>query len=379
MGSSTKIEWSDATWNPVGGCSIKSKGCTNCYAQRMAGTRLANHPLYAGTTSPSKAGPVFNGRLTVAPDDHSVWTWPLRWRGPKVPRRGPGARPMVFVGDMSDLFHEDRPDEVIDRVFAVMALARHIDFQVLTKRPERMRDYLHTRAGDWLLRWPEAVPVAAWHISQYEAVSRLGANGPEAQRMYRAPPVNFPLPNVWLGVSAEDQPTADERREPMRELAAGGWVTFVSYEPALGPVDWTGWEFLRQIISGGESGPKARLSHPDWHRATRDFCVPRDIAYFLKQWGEWVPICALGESDDLYFPAPASYPDASRRCRHANLVMHADGAIFDRGEAGTYHTSTAGAWNAGGRPTLMFRVAKARAGRLLDGRTWDQFPEVRHD
>lgn len=158
MGEHTGIEWTDATWNPIGGCSIASPGCTNCYAQRLAGTRLQHLPLYAGTTTDSKAGPVFNGHMTVADDDAAVWTWPLRWRGSKTPRRGAGARSMIFVGDMSDLFHRNRPRHVIDRVFAVMAMAGRHDFQVLTKRPDVIRRSKHLATGLGLRRVGTVVP-----------------------------------------------------------------------------------------------------------------------------------------------------------------------------------------------------------------------------
>jgi protein gp37 len=144
---------------------------------------------------------------------------------------------------------------------------------------------------------------------------------------------NFPLHNVWLGVSVEDQTRAEERREDLRALAEAAWTTFASYEPALGPVDWTGWEFLRLLISGGENGP--RPSHPDWHRAARDFCAVHDIAYFFKRWGSWVPI------DDW----PSEIVE--------NLDVR-DLAVED-----------------------MVKAGKARAGRLLDGREHNDMPGAR--
>ena len=151
MGAISGIEWTDATWNPIGACSIKSPGCIYCYAQGLAGTRLKHHALYAGTTDIVKDRPVFNGHLTAAPDDHPVWTWPMRWRGARNPRLGPGKPSMIFVGDMSDLFHEDRPEETIDRVFDVMKLSPSHIFQVLTKRASRMLEYLSDCSGIELL------------------------------------------------------------------------------------------------------------------------------------------------------------------------------------------------------------------------------------
>src|SRR4051794_7805266 len=119
MGAQTGIEWTDATWNPIGGCSVHGPECKNCYAMKLAGGRLRNHPLYAGTTDATKAGPVFNGKMTAAADsDFWAWNWPLRWRGAKQPVRGRGARSLCFPFDMSDLFHAARPRRIIDRCFA---------------------------------------------------------------------------------------------------------------------------------------------------------------------------------------------------------------------------------------------------------------------
>lgn len=300
MGYPTNIEWCDATWNPFGGCSVLSPGCTNCYAMKLAGTRLAHLPLYAGTTSPSKAGPVFNGTLTAAPDDHDVWTWPLRWKGAKQPKGG-GSRSRIFVGDMSDLFHVDRDPRVIDRVFAVAACAPQHDFLILTKRAARMRAYVEVR--------PEYAIASA-----FDGVQSLDQVRP------------WPLPNVWLGVSCEDQAAADERVPHL--LATPAAVRFVSAEPLLGPIDFAppadetyrllsrfygpdGFdesgsqpERVRQkgffprvdwIIAGGESGPHARPMHPQWARDIRDQCAAAGTPFFFKQWGEWAPVeCAPG-------------------------------------------------------------------------------------
>jgi len=320
MGANSKIEWCDATWNPIGGCSIASPGCTNCYAQGLAGTRLKDHPLYKGTTTESKAGPVFNGHLTAAPNDHPVWTWPMRWRGSKTPRRGPGARSLIFVGDMSDLFHEDRPDEVIDRVFAVMALCPQHDFQVLTKRAERMREYLTANTGNW------DIGHAAGRIAKIVEAMRT-----DRQAVGPLPNLEpggrwWPLSNVWLGVSAERQQEADERIPHL--LATPAAIRFVSAEPLLGPIDFQRFTelchadrdgecnaarcpqirdgepersrrhcpldrwgepeegrpiTLDQVIVGGESGPAARPMHPDWARSIRDQCQAAGVAFFMKQ------------------------------------------------------------------------------------------------
>jgi protein gp37 len=337
MGYPTPIEWTDATWNPVGGCSIKSPGCINCYAQQLCGTRLARHPLYAGTTDIVNGRPVFNGRLTALPDDAEGWTWPLRWSGSKAPRRGPRRRSMVFVGDMSDLFHEKRPLRVIYRALGVMALADHLDFQLLTKRPEVMQEVL-TGADT-----PGRIESVMLHMK------------PEGwPRRQLADVGDWPLRNVWCGTSAERQREADERRPPMARLHNAGWTTFVSYEPALGPVDWSGWHFLDWLISGGESGRhEPRPSHPGWHRATRDFCAARGIAYLFKQWGEWSPERSA-QPDDLV--------DARRE-----IIVSREGA------------KTSGLMAYGDNPFIMRRIGKGAAGRLLDGREHNAFPRVRTD
>jgi len=163
----------------------------------------------------------------------------------------------------------------------------------------------------------------------------------------------WPLSLVWLGVSVENQAAADERREYLEQCPAA--VKFVSYEPALGPVDWTGWEFVSQIISGGESGPGARPSHPDWHRATRDFCWENDIAYFFKQWGAWRECLRSQETGWKY----------RLNDDHKTLLFMDDGRVID------YTTRT----QIHGMGYLaMERVGKKAAGHLLDGREWQEFP-----
>jgi len=154
-----------------------------------------------------------------------------------------------------------------------------------------------------------------------------------------------PLSNVHLGVSVENQDAADERREYLRQCPAA--VKFVSYEPALGPVDWTGWEFVSQIISGGESGPGARPSHPNWHRATRDFCQENGIAYFFKAWGAWLGVDYIGEVNDSLIWKRA---DGSNR-----LISKEPPMSFGDGHGAV-------------------RVGKKAAGHLLDGKEWQEFP-----
>lgn len=286
----TKIEWTHVpdgkgghkkgeTWNPVVGCSPVSEGCRRCYAARDA-LRLAGNPnskihhLYDGLAKKTADGrPVFAGIVRTVPDRLDQ---PLRWREP----RG------VFVNSMSDLFHRDVPDEFIDMVFAVMALCPKHTFQVLTKRPERMREYMGRAA----------MPGRIW-----DAHILAGGYAPTPSAI-----PSWPLPNVWLGVSAEDQRTADERIPLLLQTPAA--VRFVSAEPLLGPVDLRPWlgntvgyecypgvsttpscltvsPGVRWVIVGGESGPGARPCNVAWIRSLVDQCRAAKVACFVKQLG----------------------------------------------------------------------------------------------
>jgi protein gp37 len=313
MADNSKIEWTDATWNPVTGCSVLSPGCTNCYAMNLAGTRLRNHPSRAGLTIESKAGPVWNGKVRF----NEGWlTQPLEWKKPR----------MVFVCAHGDLFHENVPDEWIDQVFAVMALCPQHTFQVLTKRAERMRDYfaqgrekMHTR---WLWAARDALPITF-----------VGSiNG------------TYPLPNVWLGVSTERQKEYDERKEHLRNTPAA--VRFFSVEPLLGPIkaDYLGdW-----VIVGGESGHGARPMHPDWARSLRDQCATAGVPFFFKQWGAWSEFYDRDRDD----------PD----WRNVPKVDQQMGPGAER-----WHNLAGGIGFHGERLVAMRNVGKGVAGRLLDG------------
>lgn len=354
MADHTSIEWADATWNPITGCMVYSPGCKNCYAMKLAGTRLKHHHSRVGLTVDTKAGPVWNGEVRL----NEEWLdQPLRWAKPR----------MIFVCAHADLFYEKVPDAWIDRVFAAMALSpRHV-FQVLTKRSDRASAYLND--DDTPGRIALAADVLwATHLAPgdkgYLSVHPRYDDDPDIELSA------WPLPNVWLGTSVEDQARADERRQPMQKLAEAGWLTWVSYEPALEMVDWTGWEFIRWMVSGGESdmdGESARPTHPEWHRGARDFCAPRDIAYLFKQWGCWIDIdqfaariAAAASTDEMWIvrdgvrwtpTLPLNYADAAWL---AEFIGH-------RSE----HQSD-------GRTLL--RMKKSDAGRLLDGVEHNGYP-----
>ena len=323
MAEQTPIEWTDATWNPTAGCSIVSPGCTNCYAMKVA-YRLQHNPdpnvagKYAGLTTKVNGRPVWTGRVRLWPPTLAM---PLKRKRPTA----------YFVDSQSDLFHETLPDDDIDRVFAVMARCPQHTFQILTKRAARMRDFL----GD------PAARRAAW--ARHADAATVEARG-------------WPLPNVWLGVSVDDQPRADERIPAL--LATPAAVRFLSCEPLLGPVDLTrvgnpprnalarpagAGERIDWVIAGGESGPDARPMHPSWPRELRDQCAANDAAFFLKQWGAWAP------ADAVERPG-------------TTVLVQPDG---DRG-GDPSDPDTA----------RMARAGKKRTGRTMDGRTWDQRPST---
>jgi protein gp37 len=366
MAVNSSIEWTDATWNVVTGCTEVSPGCDNCYAKTFA-------ERWRGT----KGHHFENGfDVTLRPER---LTLPLRW---KKPRR-------VFVNSMSDLFHKDVPDEYIARVWAVMAQTPQHTYQVLTKRHGRMRSLLADRHFAVAVR------------SQMYAIDRDATLSIDEV---------WPLPNVWLGVSVEDQQRADLRIPALIETPAA--VRFLSCEPLLGPVDLDGpvdhvghrpkltyWltgrpdfgpgETTRTglvmrkfvvgpridwVIVGGESGHGARPMHPQWARVIRDQCVTVGVPFFFKQWGEYASATV---EDDPHFAGGRVFNDP-RGGRHAPVVREA-------GPSGTFRRSTTRLMRPGeavgplallDENTIAVRVGKKAAGRELDGRTWDEFPEA---
>jgi protein gp37 len=296
MADNTKIEWSDATWNVITGCSVASASCRRCYAMKLAGTRLQHHPSRAGLTQDTPAGPVWTGEVRFNED----WLLqPLAWRRPR----------RIFVCAHGDLFHENVPDEWIDRVFAVMALAPHHTFQVLTKRAERMLDYLRCGGGSCI------------NVGIRQAIERMGH--PDIGAVDKA------LPNVWLGVSVEDQAAADKRVPLLLQTPAA--VRWISAEPLLGPVDLSAEylaikcggrypfkglpkehrttlvDLLDWVVVGGESGANARPMSPTWARSLRDQCAAAGVPFLFKQWGEWLPM--LGQAEGVPVKQKAETPD----------------------------------------------------------------------
>lgn len=266
MGAITGISWTDSTWNPVTGCTRVSEGCRNCYIARTV-PRQGQDPW------------------TVVLHPERLYQ-PLKW---KQPRR-------IFVNSLSDLFHEDVPDEFILECLTVMAIAKRHTFQVLTKRPDRMRKLLS--------KWGPEDIYLYWR------------NFSGAPREIDS----WPLPNVWFGVSIENQETADERISLLLQTPAA--VRFISAEPLLGPVDLSRWTEcgctsggehcllclsggLNWVIAGGESGPGARPCDVAWIRSIKEQCKAAAVPCFVKQLGSYV--C---DRNDAGFDGdePASWP-----------------------------------------------------------------------
>ena len=291
MSDKTGIEWTDATWNPIRGCSRVSEGCRNCYAEHTAARFSGKGKPYEGLATIKNVQRPDGSTLTT--EYH--WTGevrliesaldaPLRWKKPR----------MIFVNSMSDLFHPKVQPQWMMKIFEVMARANWHTFQVLTKRPATMLDFL-THRND----------------------------------------LNV-LPNVWLGVSVEDRKTKF-RIDWLRETPAA--VRFLSIEPLLeeiGKLKLTG---IHWVIVGGESGPCARPMHPDWARSVRDQCQAAGVPFFFKQWGEWMP-CEIVNAGNRVFENQPTFRALHKWDAHTGSIL----------------------------------CGKKRAGRLLDGREWNEFP-----
>lgn len=274
MADKTGIAWTDATWNPLRGCSKVSAGCKNCYAEKVASRFSGPGAPYEGTIRDGR----WSGQIRLVPE---LLSQPLKW---KRPRR-------IFVNSMSDLFHEGVSFEYIAAVFAVMATARRHTFQVLTKQPSRALEFFRWVSGVRCAgssskttrdAYAGSCTVAGFHVG--ELCDVFDSADP------------WPIQNVHLGVSVEDQSTADARIPLLLQCPAA--VHFASYEPALSAVDWRDWWIARPgfggnygagrldwIIIGGESGPGARPFHLGWALSVIRQCREPGVAVFVKQLG----------------------------------------------------------------------------------------------
>ncbi len=374
--SDTKIEWADKVWNPVTGCRPYSSGCANCYAQVQSHLRGANpqpamQRKYHGlTVLNSHRRPTFTGEVRCHEEDLLA---PMKVKRPTT----------WFVNSMSDLFYGDEADRraaekkgqpftpvpfaFIDKVFAAMALCPQHTFQILTKRAERMAEYFRNGSIDVTEGGQGARCLDLGSDPFIKPLGLLLADlyaSSEESRVVS--PDQWPLPNVWLGVSVEDQKSADERIPHLLRVPAA--VRFLSCEPLLGPIKFTrlhqfcpthdfesgfcsspcpDLRFVDWIIAGGESGRGARPAHPDWFRSLRDQCQAAGVPFFFKQWGDWQ---VEMESSGV-------------------LVCSGDGkslrVIGADGKCGTKLNAPY---------ALVRRVGKGKAGRLLDGLEWNEMP-----
>lgn len=366
MGSQSDIEWTDATWTPLKArnpkdgktgwhCVKISPACTRCYAATFNMRRLPNGGTGLDYVATSDAETYL---------DEKTLLQPLGWRKPK----------RVFVCSMTDLFGEWVTDEIIDRVFAVMALCPQHTFQVLTKRADRMADYCN----------------AIGKTRRIMSIARELAAGRGTAMMNRAAVQVFPLPNVWLGVSVENQKYADERIPHLLNTPAA--VRFLSIEPLLGPVN-----FMRVLVEhklslgagkslrpenmpvapklhwsivGGESGREARPMNPHWVYDIRDQCRASGTAFFLKQFGEWAPWGCSGIASGW----------TRTRVVGDKIYGKLHNSDFQDGykeipvlEGKDFETRFLEPGMVG-----VVRVGKKLAGRLLDGKEYNEFPEVSH-
>lgn len=363
MGDKTSIEWTDATWNPVRGCSRVSAGCEHCYAEGVAARFSGSGQPYEGLIHRSTRG--WNGQIRLVPE---ALGQPWRWVRPR----------RIFVNSMSDLFHENVPFEYIAAVFFVMSVTTRHTYQILTKRPARMLEFfrwVRDGKGIWEDDRIDDVALANPHIKA------LGWEPATAKRGgYDNCGPGWPYVNVWLGVSVEDQAAANERIPLLLQAPAA--VRFLSCEPLLGPIDLTldglvclpcrnaehmrmdpttgAYECCKQcdytgigdewgvdwVIVGGESGRGARPMHPDWARSLRDQCKAAGVPFFFKQWGEWKPV-------ELWSPGPVKQT-----------------AIDPSGAQVPYDVAPQ---DIGGHRFVL--SGKKKAGHLLDGVEHHAFPE----
>ncbi|MDR3495338.1 MAG: phage Gp37/Gp68 family protein [Ancalomicrobiaceae bacterium] len=396
MADGTKIEWTDMTWTPIRArhielqndgsgklrlgwhCERVSEGCRNCYAEginRRLGTGLDFKP--GNLFRSERDGPADGAALFL---DDRILTEPLRKRAAR----------MIFVCSMTDLFAHFVPREWIDWIFAIIALSPQHTFQVLTKRPARMREYLSSPAT-WHRIYEIVCDLA---VNEIAKVLLIGQEGPYADPTFaphrqRVHLGNWPLPNVWLGVSVEDQPRADARIPILLDTPAA--IRWISTEPLLGMLNVLPYLFiythtdhavltgdgdlseplpyrdpattkpediasprLDWVVCGGESGPNARPMHPDWARSLRDQCAMADVPFLLKQWGSWFSVLDRDNDD------PDWRANYSRHKRGGNRVLNLAGGCGFHGE----------------RVHIMQRMSKTAAGRTLDGVTHDAYPEV---
>jgi protein gp37 len=333
MGERTKIEWCDATWNPVTGCTPISDGCRNCWAKRMANRQRGRNGYPADDPF----------RVTFRPERLEQ---PLRWKKPRK----------IAVSLMGDLFHDGVEQRWLNLIFGVMSLSRRHTYLILTKRPARMAAFLNAPSCGRKIGDAQA---DYWNDEKYRGI------------------VELPLPNVWLGTSVEYQQAADERIPWLLKCPAA--VRWISREPSLGPVKYQ-LEWLQKIaliVHGGESGPGARPDHPDWARADRDQCQAAGVKFFFKQWGDWAQ--SMHDQEPIVRNGDIDFRSDGTVTGQVTRVDYLDNSLppSRRNRAiGAMMRHTVKRDERVGREVTMQRVGKKAAGRLLDGREWNEMPSI---
>lgn len=337
MGKNSRISWTDHTFNPWMGCTKVSPGCKNCYAERDMDHRF--------------------GRVKWGPQGVRIRTSAANWRKPLAWNRQAekeDRRFRVFCASLADVF-EDKPDQPEMNswradLFRLIQATPNLDWLLLTKRPEK--------AWEWF----------AMLYQDEQAMERVFDSDFDFMDWVEAFNQQMPIPNIWLGTSIENQATADERIPALLSVPAA--VRFLSVEPLLGPVDLWGARYANPtggltgavthwsggvdwVIVGGESGPNARPMHPDWVRGLRDQCQNAGVPFFFKQWGEYAPreweverdLSIRKDGYDGWW-----YGQDGVNCRKVKPQEWRDGRV------------------------AFAKVGKKAAGRLLDGREWNEFP-----
>jgi len=380
MSENSKIEWTDHTFNPWIGCTKVSPGCANCYAETLMDTRYGR--VEWGKGKPRQRTSEANWRLPRK--------WNAKWDRDIELAEPMGIelrRPRVFCASLADWLDDEVPIEWLADLLALIHATPNLDWLLLSKRP-----------GNWRTRLEAAMLFNAGRcggICTKEKAPFSNAYSTDWKWLRE----DTPPSNVWIGTTVEDQTRADERIPALLQIPAK--VRFLSCEPLLSPVNLT--EFLpwkgehqskgfpevlgRQlrmcsdvpgidwVIAGGESGPGARPMHPDWPRSLRDQCQQSGVPFLFKQWGEWWPINQMTEPDHraLYVSRKkaGAYEDQAilddvwgRRCTVEERAVHLDGSAHE--------IVAANAWPLGAM--LTFRAGKKAAGRLLDGREWNDLP-----
>lgn len=326
MAENTKIEWADLTLNIIPGCSKISEGCRNCYAERSA-AMCANY----GNADYQQ----------VVRTDENAQHYIQKWNGRTVFIEKNLHKPLsikkpkkIFINSMGDVFHPENSFEQIDKIMSMIALCRRHTFQILTKRIDRAFEYFMVH----LMDPADQLADAAFSWTKNDDLSCQVANSINGwlNDEYN---VSWPMKNLWLGTSVENQRTADIRRKHLQKLSKAGFMTWVSSEPRIGRISWENWEFIDWLVTGGETGDSnTEPLNPRWVLDDVEWTKSYNIPFFFKQWGEWVPTGGFVAGVDSVPGLPKmKYKDSNFYCQ---------------------------------------RVGRKKSGSMIDGKHYKEFPKV---